>query len=216
MGRPPIGKTAMTVAERVRRYRAKHGTGTPVTKPVTEQDVTKPVTKSSDAAVAKLRQQLSAANDEIKALREKLAGKKAAEANVIKSAGAGAKLHRLSELDRLKNQIAIQRGEIAELRAKLKVKEEMPKDAAELQRQLTMARSENRNLRISVRATSDALHRARIANPAIISKQDHATLRHIFHPDKENDTATPTRRKQLNDAFRIFEALKLNVVDKRS
>jgi hypothetical protein len=37
MGRPPIGKVAMTGAERVRRYRAKHGVAKPVTKPVTKQ-----------------------------------------------------------------------------------------------------------------------------------------------------------------------------------
>jgi len=30
MGRPPIGKVAMTGAERVRRYRLKHGTDKPV------------------------------------------------------------------------------------------------------------------------------------------------------------------------------------------
>jgi hypothetical protein len=33
MGRPPIGKTAMTDAERMRRYRLKHGKDKPVTKP---------------------------------------------------------------------------------------------------------------------------------------------------------------------------------------
>ena len=32
MGRPPIGKRAMTGAERVRRYRLKHSTDKPVTK----------------------------------------------------------------------------------------------------------------------------------------------------------------------------------------
>jgi hypothetical protein len=36
MGRPPIGKVAMTGAERVRRYRLKHGADKPVTKPVTK------------------------------------------------------------------------------------------------------------------------------------------------------------------------------------
>ena len=36
MGRPPIGKTAMTGAERTRLYRLKHGTAKPVTKPVTK------------------------------------------------------------------------------------------------------------------------------------------------------------------------------------
>jgi hypothetical protein len=33
MGRPPIGKVAMTGAERMRLYRRKHGTAKPVTKP---------------------------------------------------------------------------------------------------------------------------------------------------------------------------------------
>jgi len=36
MGRPPIGKTAMTDAERMRRNRAKHATKKPVAKPVTK------------------------------------------------------------------------------------------------------------------------------------------------------------------------------------
>jgi hypothetical protein len=35
MGRPPIGKVAMTGAERVRRYRRKHAADKPVTKQLT-------------------------------------------------------------------------------------------------------------------------------------------------------------------------------------
>jgi hypothetical protein len=33
MGRPPVGKTAMTAAERMRRYRLRHAAAKPVTKP---------------------------------------------------------------------------------------------------------------------------------------------------------------------------------------
>ena len=44
MGRPPIGKVAMTSAERVRRHRAKQWADGAVTKPVTKQD-------ASDAGV---------------------------------------------------------------------------------------------------------------------------------------------------------------------
>ena len=40
MGRPPIGKVAMTGAERVRRYRLKHRTEKPVTKTVTKPSTT--------------------------------------------------------------------------------------------------------------------------------------------------------------------------------
>jgi len=38
MGRPPIGKTAMTGAERVARWRKKHAVTKPVTKPSTRND----------------------------------------------------------------------------------------------------------------------------------------------------------------------------------
>ena len=41
MGRPPIGKIAMTAAERVRRYRLRHGTDKPVTKPATKRSADK-------------------------------------------------------------------------------------------------------------------------------------------------------------------------------
>ena len=49
MGRPPIGKVAMTGAERVRLHRLKHG----ITKPVTKQPVTKPITAVLGAAKKK-------------------------------------------------------------------------------------------------------------------------------------------------------------------
>jgi hypothetical protein len=51
MGRPPIGKTAMTDAERMRRYRLKHGKAKPVTKPVT-----KPAGPDHDVLVQELAQ----------------------------------------------------------------------------------------------------------------------------------------------------------------
>jgi hypothetical protein len=63
MGRPPIGKTAMTSAERVRRHRAKHGTGKPVTKPVTKPN------GSDDTENAALKAKLIAAHKEIERLK---------------------------------------------------------------------------------------------------------------------------------------------------
>ena len=47
MGRPPIGKVAMTGSERVRRYRLKHGLDKPVTKQ--RGPVTKPAGADRDA-----------------------------------------------------------------------------------------------------------------------------------------------------------------------
>jgi hypothetical protein len=34
------------------------------------------------------------------------------------------------------------------------------------------------------------------------------------HPDKENDTATPARKTQLNAAAAIFNAIKFRVLDR--
>ena len=64
MGRPPIGKVAMTGAERTRLYRLKHATAQPVTKPVT-----KPAGPAHDA----LMKELAQAKADIDALKGELA-----------------------------------------------------------------------------------------------------------------------------------------------
>jgi hypothetical protein len=63
MGRPPIGKVAMSGAERTRLYRLKHGTAEPVTK-----HVTKPAGHVHDALV----RELAAARARIAELEAKL------------------------------------------------------------------------------------------------------------------------------------------------
>jgi hypothetical protein len=60
MGRPPIGKVAMTTAERVRRYRLKHPD-----KPVTKHDKL----AAAKAEIAALKQELAQAKSEIAALK---------------------------------------------------------------------------------------------------------------------------------------------------
>jgi hypothetical protein len=83
MGRPPIGKVAMTTAERVRRYRLKHGTDKPVTKPVTKA-------APDHTALAQAKQELAQARAEITALKDQLARERkrheAAEAKVDNAA----------------------------------------------------------------------------------------------------------------------------------
>jgi hypothetical protein len=70
MGRPPIGKTAMTDAERMRRYRLKHGTA-------------KPVTKLADPDHAMLVKELAAAKVTIQAQAAEIARLKAKLADGI-------------------------------------------------------------------------------------------------------------------------------------
>jgi hypothetical protein len=55
MGRPPIGKTAMTGAERTRLYRLKRGAAKPVTKPVTKTGGTGAAALQKELAGAKAR-----------------------------------------------------------------------------------------------------------------------------------------------------------------
>jgi hypothetical protein len=70
MGRPPIGKVAMTNAERVRRHRAQFRNTNPVTKP-------KPVTDTAE--VAALRHVLAAAKARIAELERGVRPKKSAK-----------------------------------------------------------------------------------------------------------------------------------------
>ncbi len=87
MGRPPIGKTAMTGAERVRRYRLKHAADQPVTKQTSS--VTKPASPDNAALVkevaqakarnAELEKAGAAAAAEIAALKAELARERKAK-----------------------------------------------------------------------------------------------------------------------------------------
>jgi hypothetical protein len=59
MGRPPIGKIAMTGAERTRLYRLKHGTAKHVTKPVTKSASTDDAVASLEARIRELEAELA-------------------------------------------------------------------------------------------------------------------------------------------------------------
>lgn len=81
MGRPPVGKTAMTGAERQRRYWLKRQADKPVTKPATKPVGTDHAALArARARVAELEQQVKAGADEIAAL------KRQAKASVDESA----------------------------------------------------------------------------------------------------------------------------------
>jgi hypothetical protein len=71
MGRPPIGKVAMTGAERVRLYRLKHGTAKPITKPVTKP-ADHDASLAAKARIAEAEQQRDLALADKAALRKML------------------------------------------------------------------------------------------------------------------------------------------------
>ena len=93
MGRLPIGKVAMTDAERMRRYRTQRAEQG-VTKPVTKHGVAKPVTKSSTGdGTARIRQ-LEAELARERKLRE--AAESKASPTTERIAQLGAKLREYS------------------------------------------------------------------------------------------------------------------------
>jgi len=100
MGRPPIGKVAMTGAERTRLYRLKLG---PVTKPVT-----KPAGPSHDA----LARDLAAAQQRVRELEAALAAKPASKPGKAEPASEemraleGKLLKAMFEIDDLRAQLA--------------------------------------------------------------------------------------------------------------
>jgi predicted RNase H-like nuclease (RuvC/YqgF family) len=81
---------------------------------------------------------------------------------------AGSRTERLNhprdELDIANAKIASMRWEIRELRAKLKVKVEMPKDVGGLQQQLMAAKTELRNLKLRMKVIRRDLDEARRAS----------------------------------------------------
>src|SRR5215813_15204192 len=82
MGRPPIGKVAMTGAERVRRYRLRHRPKTLVTKPVTKFS-------TDGSAVASLQAENAALRDEVIELKTVLQ----AWRTVVQSRESGIMVH---------------------------------------------------------------------------------------------------------------------------
>ena len=76
MGRPPIGKTAMTAAERMRRHRLKHTAAKPAAKPSADTAAT---------TIAALRKELATAMVRIAEL-EKVGAAAAAETIALKAA----------------------------------------------------------------------------------------------------------------------------------
>jgi chromosome segregation ATPase len=134
MGRPPIGKVAMTGAERIARYRAKHG----LDKPATKQ--TKP-----DAALA---QELAKAKARIRELEQAALAKTDAVPPVTKQTkpDAGpleAQIRKLeAELARERNARAAAEAKVAKLAAKPKLPPDEVRD-----NQIKRLQTDKRNLR---------------------------------------------------------------------
>jgi hypothetical protein len=107
MGRPPIGKIAMTGAERVRRHRERHGKPAPVTKPEP------PVTKSDGAGITRTRDRHQAFGTDGK-LQAQIA---ALKSDIFK---LKAMLQEEPDAAKLRKKVVEQNAEIASMRRAMK------------------------------------------------------------------------------------------------
>src|SRR5262245_31096910 len=108
MGRPPIGKVAMTSTERVHRFRAKHRTG-------------KPETKRNETEIARLKARI----------RELEAALAHGEGQVTRSTRGGTRME-FTEVGRLRAEIGRLKSDIIKLKRML---QEEP-DAAKLRKKV--------------------------------------------------------------------------------
>ena len=170
MGRPPIGKTAMTGAERVRRYRLKHGAD----KPVTE--------KPAGPGHAALVQELAQTKARIAEL-EKADAVAAAENAALKAEIVVLKKERQTFRDDrpVTKQPAQHKveAEVAALRARV----------LELEHELAPAREEAVKAHAFIRAADDFLDR----KARIIAHDMYQTLLYSTHPDRVTDLKMKAR-----------------------
>jgi hypothetical protein len=105
------------------------------------------------------------------------------------------------------------RGEIRLLKEQL-VAAKKPRTESEefaaLQRQLKAARTRISTLHLQSKMGWAKYEEARRANPVAITKRQRNKLLHALHPDKE---VSEERKKVLNDALQIFNALKWRVIE---
>jgi hypothetical protein len=189
MGRPPIGKRAMSGAERVRRYRLKHGTDRPVTKPVTKPAI------AGDAMAQELAQQaavtLDAATATINTLKKMLALAEARIAELEKAGTVAA-----AEIAALKAELRALRNQEGQAKAGAEhiPYAELQAHIAALVQELEGSRKEVDNARRLIAAANDFLDR----KARIVPHDMYQTLLRSTHPDRVTD---PKAKARYEKAF---------------
>jgi predicted RNase H-like nuclease (RuvC/YqgF family) len=153
MGRPPIGETAMTSAERVRRYRLKHA------------PVTKPVTKLNGTNGGALANELAQAEARISALEGQLA----------RAAAEIAELNVQSTKER-------KRREAAEAKAAAMPRTEAERDT-EAERVMKRLRQQLKEARSMRRHLEDWCKKSGVPEKGGMTRATYTKLVKVLHPD---------------------------------
>ena len=184
MGRPPIGKVAMTSTERVHRFRAKHRTGKPETKHETKQ---------SAAEIAALKQRI--AELERRGEGQLTPGRRESRENPFTEVGG-----LRAEIGKLKSDIA-----------KLKMALQEEPDVAKLRKKVVEQQVEMASLRRVMKkiAKERDQYKARVKPKYrearhLLTRKSHNVIINALHADrlKQCDPA------ELKEAHRLVTALR--------
>jgi len=202
MGRPPIGKVAMTSTERVHRFRAKQRADKPETKPET-----KPATDTLlrfaklKARIAELERQLTQAHKRIAELERPRNG----QLTRSRRAQAGERPVEFSEVGRLRAEIGRLKSDIIKLKAAL---QEDP-DAAKLRKKVADQQVELASMRRVMKEIAKERDKYQVRVKAyrqpkhqearrLLTRKNHNVLLNALHSDRSKhvtvaDLATAER-----------------------
>jgi chromosome segregation ATPase len=209
MGRPPIGKRAMTSTERVHRHRAKLR----ASKPAPEASASLEDAARWQAEIAAQQARIRELETELKHERERR------EAAETKAAKAAPRDNKDEQIAALRNELAAAKARIEEMRrervafrfgseskrqeAKFKTeKPPLPPDE-ERDRRIKALTTQNRNLRAEMRHMGE-WHRSEMSKVGGMSFATQGALAKVLHPD----TRKQATEAQIDEACRLFTAWK--------
>jgi len=195
MGRPPIGKVAMTSTERVHRFRAKHRTGKPETKHETKPGIdTLLAFAKLKARIAELERQLTQAHKRIAGLERR------GEGQLMRS-----RREEFTEVGKLRAEIVRLKSDIAKLKAML---QEEP-DAAKLRKKVADQQVELASMRRVMKEIAKERDKYQVRVKAyrqpkhqearrLLTRKNHNVLLNALHSDRSKhvtvaDLATAER-----------------------
>jgi uncharacterized coiled-coil protein SlyX len=195
MGRPPIGKVAMTSTERSRRYRAGLATK-PATKPAPASD------PATDARIHELEAELAQARKRIADLERR--GEDRLTRSHREERGRPVEF---TEVGRLRAQIASLKSDIVKLKAAL---QEEP-DAAKLRQKVVEQRTQMASMRYEIRRVVKERdeYRARTKpkfreSTKLLTRKNHDLLIKALHSDRSKHVTAA----ELAEAERVAVALR--------
>ena len=201
VGRPPIGKRAMTGAERVRRYRLLHATDKPVTKPAAT--VTKQASTAALARITELEQLNAALVTELAHAKARIAELEARGKQPPPGPPPFPHPRTPEEWAALRLRVKQERkAERAAKQAAKPVKPPLPPDE-ERDRKIKTLTTRVRNVTAELRHFKQ-YHEREMTERELMSRDTSNAVAMCLHPDQRRNATEADK----DDAYKLFNAWK--------